>query len=217
MPKQDKSRHFMLLLYPDNPVHVKALDVVENWNNSKRPLQYALILHRSYDMDGEEVKEDAGKPHYHCVVSFDNPCYISALAKTLGLTTDIGEADLQFIKVCHCLDKSLLYLTHTGYDDKEQYTPDDVRGTTALLIRQSKLYYDYLANKTVTVKDALLTFTEFAHTFDRIITPTILVQWLIGNDMIKYRNEKLLYMLMDEHNNNLRMRRIEERSGLYDE
>lgn len=85
-----KTRNFMLELYPDNAKHQAAFDFIcsSDW-------QYCYILHHIVDLEGNEIVEGEGKPHYHLILCFENPVYATALAKKLGLVSDMGEADLQ--------------------------------------------------------------------------------------------------------------------------
>ena len=143
-----KTRNFMLELYPDNSKHQAAFDFIcaSDW-------QYCYILHHIVDLDGNEIVEGEGKPHYHLILCFENPVYATALAKKLGLISDMGESDLQFIQACRSLDDSLLYLTHVKYQDKEQYSQYDIKGCKVLRSRYTAALFRYMENKRVTVRD----------------------------------------------------------------
>lgn len=108
-----KDRKFVLILYPDDPSHVVALDMI------CKSYSYACILHNRdpCDEDGVEFK----KPHYHVVIRFGNARSLSAIAKELGITEN-------YIEPCSSLDSALLYLVHYNSDDKYQYEIDDVQG-----------------------------------------------------------------------------------------
>lgn len=149
MPRNNfKTRNFLLELYPDNEKHQKAFDFVlaSDW-------QYVYILHHITDLEGEEIKQGEGKPHYHMIICFDNPVFASALARKLDLLNDLGEADLQFIQPCRSLDDSLLYLTHVKYQDKEQYSQYDIKGSKVLRDKYMAALFRYIENKRVTVRD----------------------------------------------------------------
>lgn len=198
--KNIKTRNFMLLLYPDNPAHVKAADLIEGWNNPKRPIEYLSIMHHDYDIEGEEIREGEGKPHYHYIVCFKNPVYQSALAKKLGLLNDIGEPETQFVQPCRNLDKSLLYLTHVQYPEKEQYSPYDLRGSASLRSRYDKAFMDYMEKKKVTIREALWAFQDWVKHKNCPITSQMIVEFLVTTPYCRFRNERLLYDLVREHN-----------------
>lgn len=201
--KNIKTRNFMLLLYPDNPVHVSAADLIEGWHNPKRPIDYISIMHHDYDIEGEEIKEGEGKPHYHYIVTFQNPAYQSAFAKKLGLLTDLGEPDVRFVQPCRNLDQSLLYLTHVQYPDKEQYSPSDLRGSPALISRYNRAFSIYLEKKKVTVREALWAFRDWVRHKKTPISAQDVVEWLVSSPYCRFRNERLFYEMVREHNEEL--------------
>ena len=149
MPRNNfKTRNFMLELYPDNSKHQSAFDFIcsSDWT-------YCYILHHIVDLEGNDIKEGDGKPHYHLILCFENPVFASSLAKKLGLVNDFGEPDLQFIQACRSLDDSLLYLTHVKYQDKEQYSQYDIQGSKVLKNRYMSALFKYIEGKRVTVRD----------------------------------------------------------------
>lgn len=217
MSKNVKTRNFMLLLYPDNPVHVQAADYIESWHNPKRPLEYLSILHHDYDIEGEEILQGEGKPHYHFVCCFKNPAYINAFAKKLGLVTDLGEADPQFIQPVRKLDKALLYLTHAEYPEKEQYSPSDLRGSDTMISKYNRAFLLFMEKKKVTVREALWAFQDWVKHKNCPITSQMIVEFLVHTPYCRFRNERLLYDLVREHNeeiysyrNRLEISRISE-------
>lgn len=149
MPRNNfKTRNFMLELYPDNVKHQAAFDFIcsSDWI-------YCYILHHIVDLEGKDIMEGDGKPHYHLILCFENPVFASSLAKKLGLVNDLGEPDLQFIQACRSLDDSLLYLTHVKYQDKEQYSQYDIQGSKVLKNRYMSALFKYIEGKRVTVRD----------------------------------------------------------------
>lgn len=128
------NRNFLLLLYPDNPEHVKSLELIKRLYD-----EYAFILHNkdeyleSQEVESLEVDEllenhILKKEHYHIVLKFQNARFRSAVAKEL-------ELDMRFIRTCN-LDGSLLYLVHFDDEDKYQYSVDDVYGTLKLRLQK---------------------------------------------------------------------------------
>lgn len=124
-----KSRHIKYLLYEDNPQHVQVLENIKADNHA-----YIGIRHHIVDLDGNEIIEDSGKPHFHVYQAFDSPVYPAACAKRYGLLDDSGKVSTQF---CRCItgrfDNALIYLTHLNSPDKELYPDSDLFGWSILL------------------------------------------------------------------------------------
>lgn len=185
----------MLELYPDNPAHVAAFDFIcsSDW-------VYLYILHHIIDIDGQEILQGEGKPHYHVIIIFDNPVYASALARKLGLIQDSGEPDLQFIQSCKNLNDSLLYLTHIKYEDKEHYSPDDLKGSRQLRKQYDRALFLWIEKKRVDVRTALIAFQDWVNHQHGVITSKMVVSWIVQTPYLKYRNERLFHDLINEHN-----------------
>lgn len=117
-----KKRNHRVILYCEDPSHVKALEII------KSNYDYAYILHDK-DTYLEDKENETGlhkvgelkKPHWHVVLSNKkgNSIYNTALAKKLGI-------EKNYIKVCDYLDEALLYLIHFQELEKYQYPIDDV-------------------------------------------------------------------------------------------
>lgn len=105
----DRSRCFMLLLYPDNPEMFMAYEKIR----TELDWKYAAILH-----------DQEGKPHFHLVVTFPNDRKARALSKDLDLP-------VRWIRPWNSVTKAHRYLCHRDHPDKYQYKPDDITGTDA--------------------------------------------------------------------------------------
>lgn len=106
-----RSRVHMLLLYPENEQHQKAVEKI------KQSYDYAIVLHnRDITEDGELKKE-----HWHCVLRFTQAVWSSALCKDLGIEHNYIENVKRF-------DNALQYLIHYNDSDKAQYSIDEVSG-----------------------------------------------------------------------------------------
>lgn len=106
-----RSRVHMLLLYPDNESHRKAMDTI------KHTYDYAAILH---DKDIDE-EGNLKKPHWHVVLRFQQATWSSAICKNL-------EIEHNFIEDVKKFDNAMLYLLHYNDMDKHQYDVCDVFG-----------------------------------------------------------------------------------------
>lgn len=114
---QKKGRRWGIILWTDNPTHINALDYIKrNYQN------YIYILHN------RDVKEDKTlkKEHYHVLLYFPNQKSLSSLKKQLQL----NDSDFYEIK---SFSGQLRYLIHFDDDDKFQYDPRDVKGSSFLM------------------------------------------------------------------------------------
>lgn len=119
-----RSRTHMLLLYPDNEQHCKAVEQI------KQSYDYAMILHdRDYFTEGENSGE-LKKAHWHIVLRFNQAVWNSAICKELGIET-------KFIEDVKKFDNALQYLIHYNDSDKAQYKIDDVQGNLKSRLKES--------------------------------------------------------------------------------
>lgn len=108
LPKNDRYRSFLILLYEDTTSY-NINDIFFEINGFKK---YAYIRH--------EPETDEKKSHYHLYISLDSACTISAVSKRLGVPT-------QFIQHVRSERASLRYLTHIDYPEKIQYEIKDIK------------------------------------------------------------------------------------------
>lgn len=115
-----RSRVHMLLLYPDNETHCKAVEKI------KQSYDYAMILHnRDVTSDGELKKE-----HWHVVLRFKQAVWSSAICKELGIEDRWIESVKKF-------DNAIQYLIHYNDRDKVQYSVDEVTGNLKIRLTES--------------------------------------------------------------------------------
>ena len=113
-----RSRVHMLLLYPDNEQHVKAVEKI------KQSYDYALILHdKDYFTEDTEqhVRGELKKEHWHIVLRFNQAVWSTAICKELGIEHNYIENVKRF-------DNAIQYLIHYNDSDKAQYTVEEVQG-----------------------------------------------------------------------------------------
>lgn len=108
LPKNDRYRSFLILLYEDTTSY-NINDIFFEINGFEK---YAYIRH--------EPETDEKKSHYHLYISLHNACTISAVSKRLGVPT-------QFIQHVRSERASLRYLTHIDYPEKIQYEIKDIK------------------------------------------------------------------------------------------
>ena len=159
-----RSRTHMILLYPENEEHQKALQkIVKSYD-------YVGILHNQDKWTEEDEKKNAEhkagtikKSHYHIIVRFNQAVWSTAICKELGIQENYIENVKRF-------DNALQYLIHYNDNDKTQYALDDVFGPlkTRLVESINKLeksegekvveLIEYIRNY-----DGTLSVTQFAH------------------------------------------------------
>lgn len=103
-----KYRNFMILFYDDS-IHYDFNEVIFNLHSFK---YYAYIKH--------EPETDEKVSHYHAFIRLDNATTEISIAKRLGIPKD----KVQYVKNVR---SALRYLTHIDYEDKIQYSIDDVK------------------------------------------------------------------------------------------
>lgn len=116
--QKERSRLWFVLLYPDNPDHVQALELIKGNH------LFVGILHDSDRWSGSDEVVDpnhkAGelkKPHWHLVVKFNDAVWNTSLSKQWSL-------DTRWMKNCRSFKDGVFYLVHRGFPDKFQYDPD---------------------------------------------------------------------------------------------
>lgn len=108
-----RDRKYCLLLYPDDPTHVNAMEYLRSSGTN-----YAACLH---DKDLHKETDEEKKPHWHVVIKSMNAMWNSAWQKKLGVKSN-------YIRVCQNLDGALRYLVHFDHPDKYQYDISEVEG-----------------------------------------------------------------------------------------
>ena len=117
--EKDKDRNFLLLLYPDNTEHKEVIDLLSNPNGEYRAVG---CCHNMYVFEDGEHKGEFKKPHFHFIVKFKNPRYISGVAIEFAI-------DERFIQFLDIWKNAARYLLHWGDTDKYQYDTSELVGT----------------------------------------------------------------------------------------
>lgn len=129
MSNQDriKSRNWVSVLYPDDPTHIKCMELLE-----KNGYSYCAILHTEDVYEEDDDTHTAGekkKEHFHVVLTLKNPRFREPLAQELGITPN-------YLEVCRNRDSALLYLVHDGFPNKYQYDTAQCFGSLAPMINK---------------------------------------------------------------------------------
>lgn len=120
-------RSWVFMLYPDNPAHENAVNYLDHLDNS------LYIKHIAKYKDDGEVKN---KEHYHCILKFDRPYWLSTLISDLGLTDEDAHLFHSYtdFKIgsknrFNSLNQYIDYLDHMQDDRKEdKYSIEDFHG-----------------------------------------------------------------------------------------
>lgn len=107
-----KTRTYSFLLYPDtNDKHKSALALLRQGYN------YLGILHDE-DTDQEGAPKGA---HYHCIVKFRQPRWLSAVSEELGVEPNL-------FRDCKSFDGYSRYMLHLDNPEKKQYDFEQMEG-----------------------------------------------------------------------------------------
>lgn len=181
-----RSRNIKMLLYPDNPAHENAISSIMNSD-----LQYVGIMH---------VGTEETKPHYHIYLCFDNARSCASVAADLGLMSDSGEPDVQFVRpITGRLDNALVYLTHLNTPEKEQYSVSDLIGTGSLIDRYQKAATKYLS-KQLDMSDCVLAILDWIQQHEGVITMSAFGRWVCCSPYFRGASSGIVRGAIQEHN-----------------
>lgn len=107
LPKNDRFRSFMILLYKDTSSY-NFDDVLFEI----RGFKYFAFIHHLPETDEK-------KDHYHLYIHLDSACTISSVSKRLGVPSNYIQ-NVRSERAC------LRYLTHIDYPEKKQYGVEEV-------------------------------------------------------------------------------------------
>ena len=151
-----RSRCYHLILYKEDLEHLRVIDSIEQHYNS------AAIKH---DKDIDELTNKVKKEHYHVILYFDNPKYLSSLCKELQLKANYIRTDE--------LKRGLEYLIHKNHPDKYQYSIDEVYGP----LKENLL--NYLSKSIENEKTSTLLLYSIIDTYDGPISYSELIPIVI--------------------------------------
>lgn len=105
----ERFRLFSLVTYLSND------DIISICSNISNIRHYAFIYHDK-DINDNNLPIE---PHYHLLLRLENACTVSAVRKYFPFKPNT------FVEVIKC-DNIYNYLTHDGFEDKIQYSPDSI-------------------------------------------------------------------------------------------
>ena len=201
-----KTRAYKLLLFADNRDHMRVLNKLKRLYASN----YIGIWHIQYDEKGEEVIDDSGKKHAHVMLVFDNPVSWKNLVKRLGaeprfcmpIVLKPSGSDEFVYKKCS-VDGGYCYLTHVNTPEKEQYTVDDLWGSSSLLEAARLAIVAYLARKS-SLSACCVQAIRWIKMQHDIISYSEFTLWIAGTPYFKAGSSPLVRGALVEHNERIR-------------
>ena len=182
--KNYKSRTFSFVLYPDtNSNHGLALDRLrQNYN-------YLAILH------DKDVNEDGipKAPHWHCVVKFRQPRWLSALSDELTVEANLFED-------CRNLDGYARYMLHMDHPEKAQYEYDSMEGSLKNLVEAAIIGKE-------SESDRLLRLMDLLDSLETVVSMRAFVRLVCAAGLYAdcRRAGYLMKTMLDEHNREVAM------------
>ena len=199
----DRSRYIKLLLYPDNPDHLRVYEGIVHGNllECKTYTGYIGIMHKLYDDDGNVISTGQGKEHWHIWLSYSQAKSIVTLCRKFKFyKDDVGTPDDTFVRAYEGeFKKGLTYLTHLSSPCKEQYSRNDLFGTPEILELYDRSALDYLTKK-YDVRDALRACMDWVDNKSGIVTVRSFLRWIVDTPYIKLRNDRAVWSYIEEHN-----------------
>lgn len=225
--KFEPYRHYTasVLLYPTNDKHYEIIkEVILN-----KRYNYAIIIHdhdlkenktQAPNKDDEELdfddleslvddddnKSNLKKVHAHLIISYSNSRTNTAVAKELKLAS-------RYVRMYSKLSSSLLYLIHRDYQEKYQYSVEDVCGTLTPKLGCLDAFYDRDESDVLKEllweiksfpRDYIIDVTDFAiNILDKGYSPHVQQKYFyLLNNCINQHNRFAEYLLKRKENNN---------------
>lgn len=189
-----RSRYFRCLLYPDNPLHAAAMDMIPQYAD-----EYIGIVH---------TEQDGEKEHKHFVLFFDNPRVTATVCKALGFVDPTGLPDDQFVraivknqkrKVDQQLKDCCVYLTHRNAPEKEQYPTTLLFGAKDRIAWTAKQVMKYESQE-FDMSDCVSAVLDWIARQDDFIRVYSFGKWLCNSPYFKANNNKIIWAAIREHN-----------------
>lgn len=204
-----KSRNFKLLLYADNPAHMRVLKYIKRCPDYVD--SYIGCWHRLPGEDGREIVTGEGKKHAHVLLDFVYPRGWGAVCDDLRIDfrfchhmkykiKPLKDGDFKFVQCKDTLKKGFVYLVH--HDDllKEQYTVSDLFGADRLLVSARREIDEY-DSRQVSMARCMTFFQAWLLQQDRSVSVYAAVARFNGTQYQQILRHPLFTSLLCEHNN----------------
>lgn len=185
-----RSRTHMILLYPENEEHKKALDKIVKSYDHAGILHYKDIwTEEDEKKNPERVAGELKKAHYHIIVRFNQAVWSTAICKELGIAENYIENIKRF-------DNALQYLIHYNDNDKAQYDIKEVFGNLKNRLVES-------INKVEKSEgEKVVELIEYIKNYDGTLSVTQFAHYCASNGYWSEfrRSGSIFTRIIDEHN-----------------
>ena len=185
-PASYRSRAHGLLLYPDCPEHVKALELLQT------SFEHLFILH---DKDKDEKTGELKKPHWHVVIKTRNATWSTAICKQLGIESN-------YCQQIRNESAMVGYLVHWNEENKHQYDFEECKGTEKL----KKLLRKITVEEELTEGEKVLELIEWIENCDKPLDIAGFARVCAGTDRwdIFRRSASIFLKIIEEKNKKLK-------------
>lgn len=200
---------YKLLLYADNRSHMSCLRLIKR----EFPDFYVGCWHVEHDEQGREIVTGAGKKHCHVLLKFPNARSYGSVCRSLGFVHGI-DIDNQCVHPIGYKDdgsrvkwetweKGLAYLTHANSPDKPQIAPDKVFGAKQLII-QASIAAERERAQSSSQSVCVWHIKDWICKHTGIVSYAMLTDYLCDNPYFKGASSRLVYGVLEEHNQKIR-------------
>lgn len=178
------SRNFKFVLYPEDFIHVQALELIAE--------KFDCWCYCLHDKDLDD-KGNLKKPHWHVVLMLDSIKCKDQLCASIQLPSHYCDV------ITNSRIPVLRYLVHQDHPSKFQYSPDDVKGSPSGI---SKFQSAYSVSDQSTEHDCAVLIMQYIDNDIYGLTLSGLTRWCIDNDLYSAfrRGFALFHSLLKEHN-----------------
>lgn len=172
------SRNYRLLLYPDNPEHLKTFRIVQRHKYYRD--NYIFCYHVLYDVDGREIVVGHGKKHCHVLLDLPSAKEYHVVLSQLAvepqfcwpmkyqLVTEKGITKFKRDSKSS-LQKGFEYLLHLNAPDKTQYSVDSLHGSRRM-VQAARLAVAKFNAKQITEAEALVVLRKYLQRLDTTVS-----------------------------------------------
>lgn len=204
-PEQVRAHNYKVLLYADNPDHMRTLALIRSYRHKSGGFEYCGIWHIEKDENGLELLSGEHKKHAHLLLHFDSAQRWLPLCARFHISERFFRP-IGYDNSGETLEKGYIYLTHYRYPEKTQFSPHDIFGTWSA--REKAIIANLrVAAAGLSMQDCVFAITLWIEKQEGVITQTQLLRWVrTYTPYFKGLQHKLVYRVLDEHNAQVRMR-----------
>lgn len=212
--KTCKRNNYKCLLFADNPDHMALLKRIMRHDETKR--RYLGCWHTEKDDHGAELIKGQGKKHCHLLIAFPNPRAWSSVCKMLKaderFLRPVGVHDSQMVTKKESLKRGYAYLVHANCPEKGLINPHELFGADWMRESAFEAINEALA-KNISMSAAVFAVSQWVQSQgSKEITTVQLVKFLASSPYFKAQQSRLVYQLVNEHNDKIRAQKAKEKA-----